>query len=215
MQMYQEVQLRELDTDTSLVAQEDGGGTNMKQRLLEMIRPLGEADIDRIRLVQTPQELLDCSHHFHLHYGADLAGMREHEARTAATAKKAAKKKTARDEDGSGGGDGEDEPDEDDEEVVDEADETTKVVKYASKKDRYHHCKLAGLCSLARKFGLTPEQLGENLECDYQKHEIEQWPVAPIDEAQNYVKEPYFNSPEHVNTSSFRYQNSRLYQPRV
>lgn len=226
MQKYQAAQLEELRTDTSLESQEDAAGTSLKQRLLEMIRPLSEADLERIRNVQTPHELIDCSHHFHLHYGADLASMREFEARMVAKEKKPAssnkekkkkkkKKKNIGDEE-EGGGEGEeeeeedeegdddeeeDEEDEEEEEVVDEAaGAETKVVKYASKKDRYHHCKLAGLCGLAKKFGLSPEQLGENLESEYQKHEIDQWAIAPVDEAQNYVKEPYFSSTEHVNT---------------
>lgn len=228
MQRHLTAQLDELRADPTLESQEgenEGGGAtaSLRQRVLDMYRPLTEADVDRIRAVQTPLELLDCSHHFHLHYGDELAAMREFEARTALANKKPAakekrkKKKKARnrdddhddDEERRADEDEEDEDeDEDDENDEDEAEEEgddeaaavgdVKVIKYASKKDRYHHCKLAGLCGLAKKFGLTPEQLGENVECDYQKHEIEQWAVAPADEAQNYVKEPYFSSVEHV-----------------
>lgn len=191
----------ELNSDPTLESAENDAGENLKQRLLDMYRPLTDADIDRIRCVQTPFELLDCSHHFHLHYGGELAAMREYEARIAATNKKPKERKKKRDagEDDEERND-EDEPDED-EPPEDEPDDDagdTKVIKYASKKDRYHHCKLAGLCGLAKKFGLTSEQLGENLECDYQKHEIEQWAIAPADEAHKYVKEPYFTSTDQV-----------------
>lgn len=226
MQKHLTAQLDELRADPTLAqSQDDVSGTDMRQRVLDMYRPLTDADIDRVRLVQTSAELLDCSHHFHLHYGGELAAMREFEARTAALNKnkpakeKKKKKKKKRRAAGEGEDDehGEDEIDDDDEEEdddeaaedeeeeepEDEPDEEggadAKVIKYASKKDRYHHCKLAGLCGLAKKFGLTPEQLGENLECDYQKHEIEQCAIAPSDEALSYAKEPYFTSTDQVN----------------
>ena len=44
-----------------------------------------------------------------------------------------------------------------------------------------------GVSGLARKFGLTPDQLGENLRDNYQRHETEQHPVEPDDAAENYL----------------------------
>lgn len=40
---------------------------------------------------------------------------------------------------------------------------------------------------LAKKFGLTPEQFGENLRDNYQRHEVEQYPVEPKEVASDYV----------------------------
>ena len=86
-----------------------------------------------------------------------------------------------------------DEEEEDDEEEIDDedeiADDIPKFTKFASKKDVYHHCKMTGLNSFAKKFGLTPEQYGENLQADYQKHEIDQWGIEPSMLACDYMAE--------------------------
>lgn len=50
---------------------------------------------------------------------------------------------------------------------------------------------------LAKKFGLTPEQFGENLRDSYQRHETEQFPAEPIELAKDYVCSQ-FSSPEAV-----------------
>jgi transcription elongation factor SPT6 len=70
--------------------------------------------------------------------------------------------------------------------------------KLALKKDRYHLCRTNGLASLAKKFGLTPEQFGENLLADYQKHDIDQESLDPMTLAQDYVSEERFNNCEQV-----------------
>ena len=46
---------------------------------------------------------------------------------------------------------------------------------------------IKGVSGLARKFGLTPDQLGENLRDNYQRHETQQHPVEPEDTAENYL----------------------------
>lgn len=45
---------------------------------------------------------------------------------------------------------------------------------------------------LAKKFGLTPEQFGENLRDNYQRHEVEQYPVLPKEVASDYVTKYVF-----------------------
>ena len=76
-----------------------------------------------------------------------------------------------------------------------------KFTKFASKKDVYHHCKVAGLNSFAKKFGLTPEQFGENLQADYQKHEIDQWSVEPNMVAGDFLRDSNFNTTDQVLTT--------------
>ena len=46
---------------------------------------------------------------------------------------------------------------------------------------------LEGVSGLARKFGLTPDQFGENLRDNYQRHETQQHPLEPEDTAENYL----------------------------
>lgn len=52
-------------------------------------------------------------------------------------------------------------------------------------------CEIIRLCGfsdgLAKKFGLTPEQFGENLRDSYQRHETEQFPAEPLELAKDYV----------------------------
>lgn len=50
---------------------------------------------------------------------------------------------------------------------------------------------------LAKKFGLTPEQFGENLRDSYQRHETEQFPAEPVELAKDYVCSQ-FSAPEAV-----------------
>ena len=37
------------------------------------------------------------------------------------------------------------------------------------------------------KFGLTPEQFGENIRDNYQRHEVEQFPIEPLELAKEFV----------------------------
>ena len=62
------------------------------------------------------------------------------------------------------------------------------AIKQANRKTYYVVCQEAGLGSLAAKFGLTPEQFGENLRDNYQRHETEQHSVEPEEVAQDYVQ---------------------------
>lgn len=40
---------------------------------------------------------------------------------------------------------------------------------------------------LAKRFGLTPDQYGENLRDNYQRHEVEQEAATPLDVAKEYI----------------------------
>lgn len=50
------------------------------------------------------------------------------------------------------------------------------------------------LDGLAKKFGLTPEQFGENLRDSYQRHETEQFPAEPVELAKDYVCSQFSNA---------------------
>lgn len=62
------------------------------------------------------------------------------------------------------------------------------TVKKALRRDFYSICQENGLGSLASKFGLTPEQFGENLRDNYQRHETEQHSIEPEEAAEDYVQ---------------------------
>ena len=63
-----------------------------------------------------------------------------------------------------------------------------RTTKQAQKKDFYAICQENGLGSLSAKFGLTPEQFGENLRDNYQRHETEQHQIEPEVAAEDYVQ---------------------------
>ncbi len=191
MYVYQDDQLRQLtEKKQDLLNNSNNGDPNYDEehllaidQLIGMTRRITEHDISRARSIQSHEEFFDCYQHFHLHYGPELNAMKEWEAKMA---------KQRRDQEN---------PNEDE----DDDDETKRYAKYAQpKKDRYHYCKLAGLSSLADKFGLIPEQFGENLHADYSKNELEQWGVEPRVLAQEYVRPPYFSDVDQV-LSTVRY----------
>ena len=141
---------------------------------LNSIRLITDDDLNRVRSIPTVEEFLDYYHFFHLHYSTDLISMKEFEFKL--------KLKTS---------------DEIDADLI----ESAKYMKYASRKDKLSHCKQAGLYSLSQKYGLTNEQFAENLKCDYQRNELEQYSIEPSQLALDYIKEPYFQTVEQVLTT--------------
>ncbi len=105
--------------------------------------------------------------HFRLYYGRDLVAMQN---------KQVAKKRALNGESLS-------------QDVEEEEREKTRTaVKQAHRRDFYALCQENGLGSLAGKFGLTPEQFGENLRDNYQRHETEQHTIEPEEAAEDYVQ---------------------------
>lgn len=88
----------------------------------------------------------------------------------------------------------EDEDDEENEE--DEVGETEEEKLYkrlskfkiSSSRDRYQAARSNFMGEFVKKFGLTPEQFGENLRDDYQKNSVSQHFTRPLDEAANHLK---------------------------
>ncbi|KAG7262899.1 hypothetical protein CRUP_010545, partial [Coryphaenoides rupestris] len=139
--------------------------------LSDGVRPLDTTDIDRLKSVQSGDELADVYNHFLLYYGRDIPKMQN-----ASKAKSKKPKKTKEDAE-------EEEPEEE------EGEQQLKGpdLKLASRRDMYTICQSAGLDGLAKKFGLTPEQFGENLRDSYQRHETEQFPAEPLELAKDYT----------------------------
>uniref|UniRef100_A0A674C8C8 Transcription elongation factor SPT6 n=1 Tax=Salmo trutta TaxID=8032 RepID=A0A674C8C8_SALTR len=138
--------------------------------LADGIRPLDTSDLERLKDVQSSDELGDVYNHFLLYYGRDIPKMQN----AARSSKKKLKKIKEVDEDV---------------EEEDEEEEQPKGpdLKLASRRDMYSICQGAGLDGLAKKFGLNPEQFGENLRDSYQRHETEQFPAEPMELAKDYI----------------------------
>uniref|UniRef100_A0A8C5F9L4 SPT6 homolog, histone chaperone and transcription elongation factor n=1 Tax=Gadus morhua TaxID=8049 RepID=A0A8C5F9L4_GADMO len=139
--------------------------------LSDGVRPLDCADIDRLKAVQSCDELSDVYNHFLLYYGRDIPKMQN------ASKSKSKKLKKVK------------EVDEEKEPEEEEGEQQLKgpELKLASRRDMYTICQVAGLDGLAKKFGLTPEQFGENLRDSYQRHETEQFPAEPLELAKDYT----------------------------
>ncbi|KAM5179933.1 transcription elongation factor SPT6 isoform 2-T2 [Mantella aurantiaca] len=150
--------------------------------LADEIRPLDIADMERLKDVRSMDELKDVYNHFLLYYGRDIPKMQN-------AAKSNQKKMKRIPEEGA----------EEGAEPVEQEEEEQKgpELKQASRRDMYSICQVAGLDGLAKKFGLTPEQFGENLRDSYQRHETEQFPAEPLELAKDYVCSQFI-SPEAV-----------------
>lgn len=169
----------------------------------DSVRLLKDDDIDRLRAVQTTEELKDVHTHFLLYYSHEVPEMqkawraKEREAAQMARKNKLRRRVTAEGEDREQA-EGEDVQDEENEpeEVEDEPPEN-ETLKQAVRSGPYSMCRKARLDGLAKKFGLTPEQFGENLRDNYQRHEVEQEPTEPMEVAQEYISNK-FNTAEEV-----------------
>uniref|UniRef100_A0A803TVC8 SPT6 homolog, histone chaperone and transcription elongation factor n=2 Tax=Anolis carolinensis TaxID=28377 RepID=A0A803TVC8_ANOCA len=152
--------------------------------LADGIRALDTTDMERLKDVQSMDELKDVYNHFLLYYGRDIPRMQN--------AAKASRKKQKRLRE-----DGEEEEEGLLEEDAEDEEQKAPELKQASRRDMYTICQAAGLDGLAKKFGLTPEQFGENLRDSYQRHETEQFPAEPLELAKDYVCSQ-FPTPEAV-----------------
>ncbi|XP_074604338.1 transcription elongation factor Spt6 isoform X2 [Brevipalpus obovatus] len=154
--------------------------------------PLGEdnriissADIVQVDKVKSFEELRDCQVQFQLYYGSDFPKMKQ--ARIRAEKEKRTEVRLANKEES--------------ERVFLEEEELMNQklssLKLAQRKDPYTICKENGILGVASRFGLTPEQFGENMAARYQKFEVEQIPINPEEFASDYVC-PKFSRPSDV-----------------
>lgn len=51
----------------------------------------------------------------------------------------------------------------------------------------FYLCLICSVDDIAEKFGLTPEQFGENLRDNYQRHDVEQYPIEPLELAKEKI----------------------------
>jgi hypothetical protein len=164
MQRMQKYQFDKLRTHTAPSISNLQLDDTVSAQLFDMIRTLEDGDIERVRQVQTNDEFLDCYQHFKLYYACDIEDMRDKEKIASGL-------------------------DSESQQRVPSTSANNNDLRYARKKDRYHMCKLAGVNSLAKKFGLSAEQFGDNLLSDYQKHEIDQWNIEPNLLAQDFIND--------------------------
>lgn len=161
-------------------------------------RLIQDEDVERLKSVQTPEELKDVHQHFLLHYSHEFPAMNE-AWRKRERVRKSKARREARDrlQVESAGDDPEklaeleaaaalEDEEEDAAAALDDAPPEDQL-KQAVDTGPYAICRKAGILGMAKKFGLTPEQFAENLRDNYQRHEVDQEPTEPVELARQYL----------------------------
>ena len=157
-------------------------------------RTVSEREIERIKSCNTFDEIKDCWTNFQLYYGGEVPAMKQF------SAKKERRRRPER-------------TDEFGDPIEDNADEEEQVegkmasLKIAQRRDLYTSCRHSDIGGMAGKFGLTPEQFGENLRDNYARHDVEQCPDEPIKTAEEFLCSR-FSKPENV-ISAAKYMVAR------
>ncbi|XP_012270306.1 transcription elongation factor SPT6 [Orussus abietinus] len=168
--------------------------------LPESVRVIKDEDLERVRNVQTSEELNDVHHHFMLYYSHEIPAMQETTRRKEREAKREARRQERKRKMAEAEENGE-EPPADVEDVEEDDQPEEEILKQAVRTGPYSICRKAGLDGLAKKFGLSPEHYAENLRDNYQRHEVEQEPTEPSTVAADFIGEKFnsrFKSPEEV-----------------
>lgn len=71
------------------------------------------------------------------------------------------------------------------------------------------------LAGLARKFGLTPAQFGENLRDNYQRHEVDQESTEPIELAKKYISRQFDQAEDILKAAKFMVATQLAREPLV
>lgn len=194
------------------------------------MRIIRDDDIDRLKLVQSPEELKDVHDHFLLYCAPDIEGWKaiEHQRRRDQRKKdrevhlrerreeivKEIKELKSLDE----------EPTEEDEDKLkalqeeleslqidthdieideDNNERPEEAIKVSRDTGPYARCRKAGICGFAKLFGLTPEQFAENLRDSYQRHEVDQDLSDPFELAKNYITTQFTTAEEVLHAVKF------------
>ena len=107
------------------------------------------------------------------------------------------------------------EDDDDDEDPEDADDDEEEDLKHASKADAYSLCVKFGVSGMAARFGLTPEQFGENLRDGYLRNEPEQDPSDVAEVAQEYLSAKLTTTEEVVKAAVFMVATQIAKEPLV
>ncbi|CAG0900948.1 unnamed protein product [Cyprideis torosa] len=158
-----------------------------------------DRDIERMKIVESIEELGDTYSHFLLYFHLDLQPMKEAERMQKKEEARERRKKAreerekAREENEGAEPMEEEEPPPEEEEMDDAANE----LKRSNKASPYDICLKAGLEGLAKMFGLSPYQFAENVRDNYQRHDVDQVQQDPTEAAQSFIGGK-FGTPEEV-----------------
>lgn len=170
--------------------------------LPEDIRLIKDDDIERLRDVQTMEELKDVHLQFLLYYSHEIPKMQEEERKKEKEIIRQKRKEEKRQQEKNG--EETDAPDyNSDSENLEELDIPDEHLKQAKDSGPYAMCRKAGICGFAKHFGLAPEQFSENLRDSYQRHEVEQSLISPSELAKQYLCPKFMTIEEVIHAAKF------------
>ncbi|XP_004536739.1 transcription elongation factor SPT6 [Ceratitis capitata] len=161
----------------------------------DSIRIFLDEDLERLKEVQTMEELKDVHMHFLLHYSHEIPKMQEELRRIEREQKRLAREEEIRQSQQDG--------EEITENIEDDIEEAEEQLKQAKDSGPYAMCRKAGICGFAKRFGLTPEQFAENLRDSYQRHEVEQETAGPAEVAKQYLCPKFITIEELLHATKF------------
>lgn len=163
-------QMRDLQLETILAAD----AVQLRQLRADM-RPVLDADMDRLGGLQSAEELRDVEAHFQLHYGHELPAMeamcRRKEARSGRPPPAGI-----------------------------DAEPTTKVARGNGKYAMFRRARLLGF---AQRVGLTPEQFAGNVRDNVRRHECVQETADLAAVAAEYVNASLYSVPKVLNAARY------------
>lgn len=181
--------------------------------LPDNIRVIKDDDIERLKNAQTFEELNDIYRHFMLYYNQDMSSMQESAHKKEKQAQMKAKLKKRQKQLAEAEENGEDLPEIPD--VEDEEEEIDESLKQPIRKGPYYICRKAGLDGFIKKFGLSPEHFAENLQDNYQRHEVDQDPIEPAIAANDFCSAIFTTSDEVLKAAQLMVAIQLAHEPLV
>lgn len=156
-------------------------------------RVINEKDIVRAKQCSSFEDIKDCWLHFQLYYGSDIPLMKQELQQSKKIKRRLAIESQQNAVDGEGNNEELITAPDDDEDIQNKL----SSLKLAQRKNMYTVCKECKIIQLVRKFGLSPEQLGENLRDNYTRHHVNKCEDEPLKLAKELTS-GRFKTPEQV-----------------
>ncbi len=156
---------------------------NLTESIPENVRVLTDGDTDRLRMVKSIEELDDIYNHFALYFGDFVRPMLEEYRRSE---REEAKERRRLNEDVKPM------------DVVD-----MRKYLHGPHHDFYFICARAGLDGMLKEYGLSPEQIAENMRDNYQRHKVDQTSKMPSEIALQYVSPKFPTTPDVLRAANY------------
>ncbi|XP_068145157.1 transcription elongation factor SPT6-like isoform X2 [Drosophila tropicalis] len=162
-------------------------GADPEKPFPDDVRLMLDTDFERLNDIQTVEELKDVHMYFLLNYSHELPKMQSHQKRKLLQERR--EKEKARKQSATVAAT-ENKTGAENIKPIDcnkETNEVDEQLKQSSDCSPYAVFRKAGICAFVKSFGLTPEEFAENLRENYQRNEIKQETLSPMEMAKKYL----------------------------